>query len=190
MTTRKSYRQFGFTLTEVIIVVAISSIIILVLLELFDRHDDLYRYEQAQLAVTEGSRLSMTELNTFISQGYRIVSSRVVDGNTYTTGTTTMVVQIPSISSAGAVLANTWDYAIFTLNGEKLTEIIDADALSHRVDITRQVADTVSNLTFTYDNNDLNLARKVNVDMTTSEQAGQQTVSNSVDQDIYLLNYN
>ncbi len=190
MIAAKPFNQNGFTLTEVIIVVAISSIIILVLLGLFDRHDDLYQYEQAQLRTTQGSRLAMTEINTFVSQGYRFVSSRTINGNTYTTGTTALVVQIPAISSSGTVLANTWDYAIFTLSNQKMTEIIDADALSYRTDITRQVADTVSNLTFTYDNNDLNLARKVNIDMTTSEQAGQQTVSNSVDQDIYLLNYN
>jgi prepilin-type N-terminal cleavage/methylation domain-containing protein len=182
-------KQNGFTLIETLVVIAVFAVVVLVLLNLFDRHGALYTYEQAQLAVSGGSRITMTEVNTYASQAYRIMASADVGGTTYTSGTTTLVLQIPTVNSSGNIVADTWDYAVFTLTGASLTEIIQPDGQSARPAVSRLLSDIVSGLSFTYDNPDLAMARKVNVSLTTAQQVRNQIVRVQLDQDIYLKNY-
>src|SRR5690349_4747585 len=115
----------GFTLIELVIVLGISSIVLLGLLSLFEWHQKVFVYEQADVQVTSSARQVMNNMSEYIAQGYMILSSRTINGTAYTTDADTIVLQIPSRNSSGSAIAGTYDYVVFNLSNGSIYQSIE-----------------------------------------------------------------
>ena len=182
-------KNSGFTLVEVTIVLFLFIAISGVLFALFEWHAKIFGFQQVQVQVVGSARSVMNALQGNILPAYRVVASRSVGGVNYNSGSSVLVLQLPSHDSNGDVVANKWDYMAFSLGGNSLTQATEADAASSRKSGTKTLSEKINSLTFTYDSATFDLVRKVSADIETSGQFRGQQISTRLQQDFYLRNY-
>jgi prepilin-type N-terminal cleavage/methylation domain-containing protein len=178
----------GFSAIEVLIVIAVSSLIMLALSNIFVTYYDSYAYQNAYINTSVSATTFLNDMNDLSLQASEIVSSHAFAGVTYTTGSTTVVFEIPSVNSSGEILANTSDYAVLFSSTTKLYRIMDADASSARLDGTKQFTDVLQNLTLTYNNPTPSSASNIVVNVLTQSTAKGKTATTHLMQTVYLRN--
>ena len=85
----------------------------------------------------------------------QVLASAVISGTTYTTSSTELVLQVPSINASGQIINGSFDTVVYRRNPsstDQLLEITDGLAGSIRTDGTRIVSQFVTNLIFRYNN--------------------------------------
>jgi type II secretory pathway component PulJ len=179
----------GFTLVEVVILLFLFSVLLLGILNIYDWQIKIYNLEQADIAATGAARKALNSMTLYIPQGSAFQTSRVVNGTTYTTGATTMVLQIPTLNSSGNVVAGTYDYLIYYTNGTNLYQLFELGSGSSRPSGTKQIADKLDSLTFTYNNADLTSATKVDISLRTrAYYRGNNSVTILLTDSVFLRN--
>ncbi len=189
MNSLKQKQSKGFTLVELVVVVTLSSMILLAMFGLFDWHGKIYSSQQSKVLVVSTARNSMNEIKNYIALASRVLASQVISGTTYTSGASTMVLQLPSINSSDTVIPNTYDYVVFYLSGTKLYEKISANASSARTSRTKVLSEVATVLTFTYDNADFPSVRSVTASLQTQSTYNKSTSVNNISENIFLRNY-
>jgi hypothetical protein len=182
-------RSTGFTLMETILVVFATAVILLAILNLFDRHGVLYSFQQAGITVTADSRRTLNDLQYLVVQSNRVLSSRTIGGTNYSSDSDTLVLQIPSIDSSRNIISSTWDYAAIYISNGKLYRVLEGNAGSARLSGDRILAESLQSMTFTYDNADFTLVRRVDVDIQTQQTGRNFTTGTHEQQRMQLRNY-
>jgi prepilin-type N-terminal cleavage/methylation domain-containing protein len=189
MNIRKQHRQAGFTLFEMIIVIFLFAILLVGLLNIFDWQQKVYNFEQAEIAATGTARNAMNSLTFGVAQGSAILASRTIDGTTYTTGGSTVVLQLPSYDSATNLIPNTYDYLVYSASGTDLHQITEAAVNSERDSGTKLLTGSLESFNLTYNNGDPTLASQVGVDLTTrAYYRGNNSVTVNLAETIFLRN--
>ncbi|GAC1413688.1 MAG: hypothetical protein NVSMB66_6100 [Candidatus Doudnabacteria bacterium] len=182
-------KQKGFTLIEIIIVMALLITVIGGVLELFISHNKIFSYQNALIKASGSARTTMNEISQDALQSYRIVGSQTVNGTSYTSGASTVIFQIPSFNASGTVISNTYDYAVFSLNGNTLNEDFQAGTGSVRPTVTKTLSTSVTAFNISYDNASWPLVKKVTVGLTTSEVSRTETITQRLVEQYKLRNY-
>jgi prepilin-type N-terminal cleavage/methylation domain-containing protein len=178
----------GFSLIETVVVIAISAIVMLGVYEIYITFGNSYLYQNARINNASGAALFMNEFNELSLQASAIVTSRTISGTTYTTGSTTLVYEIPAINSSGDIVATTYDYAILYSSSTNAYRILDANGSSARISGSKRLSDTLSNLTFTYNDTATTSSTAVTADITTNTTVKSQNFSTHLIQQVYLRN--
>lgn len=174
---------------EMIIVIFLFAILLIGLLNIFDWQQKVYNLEQADIAATGSARNVLNAMTFSLAQGRSIISSRTVNGTGYTTGGGTVIVEVPAYDSGGNLVADTWDYIIFHVNGTEVIQIIDAAGSSARESGTKLLTDTLESLSLTYNNPTPSSASQVTVNLTNrAYYRGNQSVSVNLQETIFLRN--
>ncbi|MDQ3018889.1 MAG: prepilin-type N-terminal cleavage/methylation domain-containing protein [bacterium] len=182
-------KQQGFTLIEVVIVTFLFSILLLGLMSLYDWHQKVYMLEQAEVQATGSVRSAMNNMSRYIAQGREIDSSRTINGTTYNTSSSSIIVEIPSLSASGDVVNGGFDYVVYYLSGTNLYQVIETGSGSVRIGGTKQLSSAMESLTFTYNNADPTIASQVIIDMQARATArGTSSVTAHVIDTIFLRN--
>ena len=178
----------GFSLLEVIIVIFISAVVVLAVFEIYITLSKTYLLQHASINASSGAAAFVNELQDMAHQADAIETSASISGTTYTSGSTTVVFELPAVNSSGDVLSNTYDYVTLYATSTNAYRVIDANASSARVDGTKKLSDVVQNLTFTYDTGTPSTATAVTIDMTTATTVKSNTVQTRLKQQVYLRN--
>lgn len=187
MKTSRDFRS-GFTLTEVIIVVFVSTVVMLGVFSIYSTFSASYIFQNAKINTSRSTASFLNEFADNVHQANAIVASKVISGTTYTTGSTTLVLEIPAINSSGDIVSNTYDYAVLYSTSTYAYRLLSANGSSARNTNTKQYTDTLSNLTFTYDNATPANAASITADITTQTQVKSNTVTSHLKQQVYLRN--
>src|SRR6185503_18263576 len=99
-----------------------------------------------------------------------------------------LVLQLPAVNASGTYVANTWDYIAFYGTGTNLYRDLEVNAASTRVGGTKLLSNSLSSITFSYNNADLSLATVVDVDLTSQTQVRQQVLTSREQQKLFLRN--
>lgn len=188
MRYRTHHSARAFTLMEVIIVVGIFSIMFLALIKFFISYNTSYIFERAVVTTSSSADALMNEIEAAVLPANQVVASRTFGAVTYTSGASVLVLEVPSIDSSGVIISGTYDHIVFYTNGKYVYEIIDANAASSRKSRTRQLSDSLSALTFTYDNASFPSVKQVTADITTQAVFPTRTTQSHLRQQIYLRN--
>ncbi len=193
MITHRVQKKFeqGFTLIEVVIVIAIFTILIVALLNLFEWHNKLFYLGQADIQATGSARATMNSMSLYIPQASSVLASHAISGTTYTTDGDTLVLQLPSYDSSGNLINNTNDYVVYYLNSGALYQLISLGSGSgDRKAGTKQLSEDVANFALTYDQGDVTQATKVIVNLTTQAtvRGGQEETTIQVNETFFLRN--
>ncbi len=178
----------GFSAIEVIIVITISTLVMIMLANMFVTFNTSYTYQNARINTSSSAALFLNELSDYSLQASQIVSSRTFSSATYTTGSTTVIFELPAIDSSGNVLASTYDYVVFFASSTNLYRIVDANAGSTRLDGTKLLSDVLSNVTLTYDNVTPSSATSIVVNVLTQAVVKGKTAQSHLRQTVYLRN--
>ncbi len=188
MFRRKLQNKKGFTLTETLIAVALAIAFLVVIVEFFLGYSKVFRYIEANFLVSNSASTIADDVAEMVRQSDKILTSRAFSGTTYTTGTSTIVLEIPTVNGSGSIVAGTYDYMVFYRNGAKFYWISDANGSSVRQDFTKQMTDAISSITFTYDAGDVTTATKVDIDVQTTKSVKSQNLNQHVHSQAYLRN--
>lgn len=181
-------RVGGFTLIETIIVVALVSVLMLAIIELFINFNNSYALQNANINNSYSASAFLNETEELSLQADAIVSSKVVSGTTYTTDTSTLILELPSIDASGDTISGVHDYAVIYLANSKAYRILQADVASARRSGTKILSDVVNSLTFTFNNVTPASATKISIDVVTQKQVKQKTLQTHLTQTVYLRN--
>ncbi len=184
-------RPDGFSMLEVIVVVGIFAVLLLALFAIYEGYGKLYSVGQAEITTLKNVRYSLNETSQFVAQSHRVLASQVINSITYQSSSTTLVLQLPAITSTGDTIPNSWDYAVFYLGGTTtLYRFLQIDAASARSPVGLKVLSTiVSNVTFTYDNADFTQVKKVGVALSVERQDNHQLIKKYLTEQSGLRNY-
>lgn len=188
MNKKNKKAQHGVTIVELLIALAIFSILMLFLAGSFANYYDSFRYLEATTSISQSTALFINAVGNSVRQASEIISSRTFSGNSYTTDDTTLILEIPSIDASANVITGTYDYMVFYLVDGHIYWITEADAASSRNSSFQQISENISNLVLTYDSQDLSTATKVNISITAEKIYKDKLFESSLNQQVYLRN--
>jgi prepilin-type N-terminal cleavage/methylation domain-containing protein len=178
----------GFTLIETLVVTALMGLLLVVLYDFFLITNTFFYTANGEVSAATNARMAVTEITTLTRTSSHALASRTFSGVSYTAGPTTLILELPAVGVSGAVIVGVYDYVVFYLTNGVLYEKVEANGSSSRLSRTRILADTVSALTFTYDNADYSLIKAVTVDLTTQAVVKGQTFSTHLREQVYRRN--
>ncbi|MFH0930235.1 MAG: hypothetical protein V1814_03220 [Candidatus Moraniibacteriota bacterium] len=184
----KNQNNRCFSLAETIIATAILIYVLGALLVVYNNFFKVYSNQQTKIKIGNSAREAVKELQSAALQANQIIVSHDFSGTVYGADQDTLVLKIPSVDGSGNIVSGKFDYAVFYLTGKNLFRLVEADATSSRPSGLNKISDSVSTITFTYNNADLALATKIDVDMEMQKISGGQNVSYQLHQEIYLRN--
>lgn len=180
----------GFTLAEILVVVALFSVVVLTITSVYFSNDRFYNQENAKTILQNSSREAADKIVEFGRLAATFVSSYTFGAAVYTAGSQIVIFRIPAIDASNNIIASTYDYAIIGVNPSnplRFELIVDANPASSRKSRTLLLSDKLSSLTVTYDNLDFALARKMDFDFTL-QIAGKTTVTQTMTGSVTLRN--
>ncbi|MBI3572230.1 hypothetical protein HY091_01705 [Candidatus Kaiserbacteria bacterium] len=182
-------QNFGFTLLETVITIALSTVMILILAGLAYNFSFVFSYQQNATQVAGGAGRVASETDALIRGASQVLSSHTIAGTTYTSGAGALVLALPSIDSSGAVIAGKSDYAVVYASSTSAYRLVAADAASSRVSGTKLLTNNLLALAFAFDNTDFTQVKGVGVDIKTETKTKQQTLDEHRYQVTYLRNH-
>jgi prepilin-type N-terminal cleavage/methylation domain-containing protein len=169
----------GFTLLELLLTIAIFALISIGLSSLayiFIAYSQLLPEGQLASEVARVHQFSLEEFKRGIRQAESIQLGYTVGSDTYTTGTTTVVLRLLARDNANNVLAGAFDYLIYYLatstSPQKILKRVVADPNSQRKSAHFPINDLVESISFTYNNAVLTEATKITIDLTSKKISG------------------
>ena len=188
MTVNLSKFFRGFTLLEIVVIVAISAVMCIVLVDLYRAYARMYGYQKGA-ADTAGSAATVAnELQEWVLQASRILTSTTYSGATYTTGTNTLVLEVPSIDASGNMLTNTYDSVIFYSSGTHLYRVLSPNAASVRTASTKTLSTKLASLSLAYNDASVTSATQIIADIRMQSTEGRGTSQYQLTQKVYLRN--
>lgn len=119
----------GFSLVEAITVIGIMTIVLVMVTQIFAVTYDVFVKQSARTENDSGAVLAARTIGDLTRGASQVLTSRVINGTTYTTGSDVLVVKVPTIDSSNNVLAATYDYVAIYRDGTVTTKIYsDTDA--------------------------------------------------------------
>lgn len=149
---RKSKKISGFTLVEVLVAVAITSIFAGVITGVFISARNAFISNSAALEVHGANRLAMDWIVRDIKWANQTVPSVTISGTTYTTGINRLVLSVPGIDASGDIIEGVFDAVVYALNGTDLIRVVSPNAVSgsgsNRLASNYTIANNVNMLQF------------------------------------------
>ncbi len=179
----------GFTIIEILIVLFFAGILLVVLFNIYDWHGKVYSYQQAFIRVSSANRTAISNIQSYVSQSYRVYSSASVNGITYNTGADTLVLQMPALDTNNSIIFGKWDKVAFYPDGSNFYMQLEPDPSSRRTKINKILSDTLLSVVFIYNDTDMDNVNNVRVTFKSSKQVKDQIITQGMDQSMYLLNY-
>lgn len=178
----------AFTLVETVITVALTTIIMLALANLYINFNSLYVYQQTFVATANAASNALSAIDAAVLPSDSVVASHTFTGMTLSTATTTLVLEVPSFTSTGEIISGAHDYIGFYLTGTDLYRQVAPDTGSARPAGTKRVAALVDSLEFSYDTADVTQADRISIRITTKLNTKNGPVQTSLERQVYLRN--
>jgi hypothetical protein len=180
----------AFTLIESLIVVAISVSVMITIALLIYSFNKTSGYGQMFAQSSGSASAILREVESLAFPADAVLATHTFAGATYTSTSTSLVLEIPSINGSGNVIANIYDYAVFYVVGTTTAyRLLEAHPFSHRTSGTKQLSSTVNALTFSYNDADFTKVSTVTVDIQTQALVREDIVSDHRREQIRLRNY-
>jgi prepilin-type N-terminal cleavage/methylation domain-containing protein len=169
----------GMTFIEVLFSTALFAVLMLILSVFLLHFDPFYEFQTAFGESADSTSASLAAIRDAVLQADAVSGGHVFSGITYASATTTLVLELPSVDTSGAVVAGAHDYEAFTASSTVLYWIIDADPSSARVSGTKRLTQALSSLAFSYDATPATAATAVTAALSTSATAGRETAGSA-----------
>lgn len=161
----------GSTLIELIYSIVIFAGLMLIVMNIFYSVKDFSTDEEHRLVVGETAARALSTFDDTIRQGRLIIANSTINGETYTTGDSTVVFTVPSLVSGIPTAAS--DTIVITRNTttNELIEITAPNSNSERTAGTRQLSTNVSDVYFRYTTDDPTSSTAITVIITATQTA-------------------
>lgn len=166
----------GFTLLEVSVVMALLALIGLFLGQTYLDFSQFFGRENLQVDLNLANQNTLQDVSASVKESAAVLASAVLDSITYTSATTTLVLNLPTINTQGQIVSGSYDtlaYYLDPANQKKLVKRVQAAAGSRRQTQTKTLDSFVSFLEFQYNATSTADAAAIIMTLTSSQtQAG------------------
>lgn len=179
----------GSTILELAVSIAIAALMMFILGAIFIAQGRYFAIENATADTQYNAFQAIDTVGLFIGSADQVLTSRTIDGTLYTTGTSTLVLRLPSHNAAGTLLTATYDYIAFGLDASDTSKFayhLDAAAGSALADGNFVKAALVDKLIFRYNEVDPTGATAIEMYVRTLETARGLTVTTPLGKTFYL----
>lgn len=179
----------AFSLIEVLLAIGIATLIMLALVGMLLGYVNSFNTQQTKVDVALSASRLVSAVETAVLQASDVLASHTFGGQVYSSSSTALVLELPSIDASGNTLSGKSDYIAFVVTGTTVSRIVSADASSVRISDTRVLTTALETISFTYYGS-VNPAdaTSVKVDVRTQAPVKQQLVESHATQQIYLRN--
>ena len=171
----------AFTLVELLLVIAILAIISTILTAVIVRYNFFYQRQQLDITASIDNRLILDDMAANARQGVNIVADLTVDGNTFTTSATTLILALPTIDQFEQTIFGVSDYVLYyqdSTDPKLLRKLIVPDTQSKRPAASQILTSNLKTIDFAYNNADPQQAQVLTVILETSKtEAGQERIA-------------
>ncbi len=182
-------RARGVTTLELAVSMAVGAMIFTILGAIFIAQGRYFAIEDA-IAETQYNAFQILDTaGLYALSASGVIGSRTINGTAYSTGTSTVVLELPSIDASGTILINTYDYVALGIDPSDPSRFvvdIDAGTNSDRVDTTRTPGALVDKLIFRYNTVDTTQATAIELYVRTRKDARGQTILTPLGKIYYL----
>lgn len=179
----------AFTLVETVIVVSLLALMMVAIGLVIFMLNKTSSYNSAESQSSGSASAVLRDMESLIVQADAVVQTHTFSGTSYVSSATTTIVEIPSIDTSGAIIANSYDYAVFYLATTSVYRILAPAALSSRSSEMEVLSTTVSTFSLTYNDPDFTKVFKVTVDLQTSSRVKQYTLTDHRREQLILRNF-
>ena len=153
--SRSTRSLTGFTLLEIIIGVAIFSVIAVVVGSVLVGHYKIYDFASTDGDLKAASLTILERMAKVAAESKEIALSHNFGGADFTAGSSTAIFALPAEDASGNIIADAFDYIAFykSPTSTKVIEYAEAAAGSVRKSGTKILSAFVKNLIFSYNNN-------------------------------------
>lgn len=162
----------AFTTIELLIAIAIIATAAVVTTDIFASHYLLFGSLSKTLETERSGFLAIENIRTATLGARRVLASATVAGTPRTSGTGTLIVELPAVDSSGNLLPALYDTIVLyrdPTNSTKLWTETAVAAGSARQTTKRLLSDFVQDLIFLYNNNSVGSATQVDVSLIVSQ---------------------
>lgn len=162
----------GFTLSEILVVIALLTVLIAVGVRIFFSNNLFYENQTGKIDSIRAAREAADRLGEYGRLAAAIESSYTYNSVNYSSGVSTVIFRVPSLDSNGAIIAGVYDFAIITASttpAGSLELLVDASPGSSRPSRTLLLSNKVSSVAFTYDDPTPALAKNITYDLTITQ---------------------
>lgn len=164
----------GFTLLEVVVVIAIAAIIFIALGALLVTQLNLYGTQDVALELSQNLNNVLRTMEETVGEARDTVPSRTFNSILYTTDNDTLILSFPTIGSDSNPISGQSDYILFRLdiNGNLYMEV-EPSVGSRRARLVKRLASSVVKLNFIYMNNFSGSVNLIKIELILSRAVGQ-----------------
>src|SRR3989344_3878698 len=162
-------RHGGFTVAEILVVIAILAVISVLLVGIFLANSRFYENQSGEIQAVSATRLATDYLNDAGRASVSLAASIIYSGTTYTQGPTLVIFKMPALDTSKNIISGSYDYIVLGRdpgNTSRLVYVVSASAGSYRKSRLLELSNKLTSINFTYDNADPNIAKNVNYDVT------------------------
>ncbi len=179
----------GFTLIETLVVVALTVAAFITLTNLLFTFNSLNEYQQISIQTAGSAGTAINDLEAAILPADHVLTSHVFSGISLSSGTTTLILQLPAVDTSGNSIPGVSDYVGFYVSSSSLYRVIAANAASSRSSGVKLLSSTLDSLLFTYNTSTFDEVTNIIVDIRTRATFKQQLVSSTLYGQWYLRNH-
>lgn len=185
----KAKSEIGFTVLELVIAVAILGIISGFIATIVIRSGIIFEKQQGTVETGLANRFTLDEIAANVRTAAQIEESFSSGSESFTTGTTTLILKIPSINADGETISGVFDRVVFYFDAGKIIKKVYPDAQSSRKQTSQILTAATKTLNFTFNNVNIASASAVTVNLTTIKNlpSGSREISDKIE--VVLRNY-
>ena len=172
----KNYK--GFTLLEILAVVAILALMSLFLIPIYIDYSRLYARENAKIDLNLAKQTILNDLSKNIKGATAVLTTSTINGVNFVTGNQTLILSLPSIDNQREVISGSFDLLVYYLSTStpiKLVKRVAPALVSRRLPQNRALGQNVNFLEFSYNTPDPAEAKAVVVTLANSRAVFGQT---------------
>lgn len=143
------------TLSEALVAIFIILIISSLVIGIFFTFYNIYKSQLVQKELTNDNTITLNTMSGAIKNASKIIQNATINGHEYTTGSNTLVMELPSIDNNSNVIEGKFDFQVFYQDGSNnklLKSELMPDAASTRNKEDQIIAFNTSNILFHFNN--------------------------------------
>lgn len=165
---RKNNRNTsGYSLVEIIVVIGVMSVLLTLIAGIFVSQSKIYGLENLKAEMQINNLNALYSISNEIKNATEVIQSISLNGLTYNSNSSSVVLKTSSIDQNDAFIENKYDYIVFNISAQnKLIMSTFADSSSKRKTGQKTLADYVKTITFTYNSTNFPDIDKVGINLT------------------------
>ncbi len=146
-------RKNGFTLVELIVVMAISAVAGTLLITILVQSNGVFFQQNSKISQGVSVNDTIEEIRSATKQAASVASGYPTSSPQYVSNISTLVLGLPSFGSDGNAIENTYDYVVFTKDSQNpviLRKLVFPDIASFRKSENKVLITKLSLINFYY----------------------------------------